>query len=193
MTGVPVLGSAGMALRLTVTPTSTFMAVLPDVVTIPGYLLLLAGMLRLVRARQGTTPGTALDGGLMAVAALVVSWSVLITPVFHTPDMPLAFKLVNVAYPTISVAVLFVAVLLAMNEVTTIPAFWRLGVAWVSLLLGDVVYALASIGTNTLPLWAANPDGQAGQALRAQPLPGRRRRPRPAGRRRGPAGRPRRR
>jgi GGDEF domain-containing protein len=145
-----------MALRQSLTPTSIPVAVVPDIVTIPGYLLLLAAMIRLVRARQGTAPGGALDGGLMAVGGLLVSWSVVITPVFHTVGMPTAIKVVNVAYPTISVAILFVAALLAMNESTSIPAFWCLAGAWCSLIVGDVVYALASIGTTPVPLWVGN-------------------------------------
>jgi hypothetical protein len=153
---LPVLGCIGMALRLSMAPTSILVAVVPDLVTIPGYLLLLAAMIRLVRARRGTAPGGALDGGLMAVGGLLVSWTVVITPVFHTVGMPTAIKVVDVAYPTISVAILFVAALLAMNESTSIPAFWCLAGAWCSLIVGDVVYALASIGTTPVPLWVGN-------------------------------------
>ena len=89
----------------------------------------------------------------MAVAALLLSWTMLIQPVLANADMPMALRVVNGTYPTLSVAVLFVGALIAMSEARSIPAFWGLLLAWVALLTGDLVYALASVGTSTLPLW----------------------------------------
>ena len=92
---------------------------IPDLVTIPGYLLLIAGLLRLLRVRRGSGAGSALDGGLMAVAALVMTWAILIEPALANAELPGALKVINGVYPTISVAVLFVGALLAFDEVKT--------------------------------------------------------------------------
>ena len=157
LAGGPLLGSIGMALRLLLAPSvGTLLGLIPDLVTIPAYLLFIAGLLTLLRARRGAGAGSALDGGLMAVAALLLSWTILIQPALANADMPVALRVVNGAYPTLSVAVLFVGALIAMSEARSIPAFWGLLLAWVALLTGDLVYALASVGTSTLPLWVAN-------------------------------------
>jgi diguanylate cyclase (GGDEF)-like protein len=153
----PLLGCTGMVLRLLLAGVGgTTGSLIPDLVTMPGYLLLIAGLLRLLRVRRGSGAGSALDGGLMAVAALVMTWAILIEPALANAELPGALKVINGVYPTISVAVLFVGALLAMTEVRSILAFWMLALGWVGLLIGDLVYAFASVGTVILPLWAAN-------------------------------------
>lgn len=152
-----LLGGAGMAARLLlVNAPSTGARLVPDLVTIPAYLLLISGLLGLLRARRGAGAGIAVDGGLMAVAAMLLSWALLIAPILSAAEVPLPQKVINGTYPTISVAVFFVGALLAMTEVRAIPAFWFLAAAWVGLMTGDLVYALASVPISTLPLWLAN-------------------------------------
>lgn len=157
LAGAPFLGGISMALRRPVAATEVaVLPLVPDIIAIAAYLLLIASLLAFLRASRGAGTGSALDGGLMGVAALLLSWAVLIEPVLATADMPLANKAINAAYPTISVVVLFLGALLAMTEVRTVPAFWMLALGWVGLLTGDLIYALASIGTVTVPLWVAN-------------------------------------
>lgn len=157
LAAVPLLGGVGMALRLSLAGVGgSVVALIPDLVTIPAYLLLICGLLSLLRARRGAGAESALDGGLMAVAALVLSWALLVAPLLADADMPVSLKIINGAYPTISVAVLFVGALLAMTEVRSVTAFWALALGWVGLVTGDLVYALFSVGRTTLPLWAAN-------------------------------------
>jgi len=157
LAAAPTLGSAGMVLRLLLASANgPVVSLVPDLVTIPAYLLLIAGTVGLLRARRGAGAASALDGGLMGVAALMLSWAMLIDPLLGNADMPIVLKVINGAYPTISVAVLFVGALLAMTEARSIPAFWALALGWVGLMTGDLVYALASVGVQTLPLWGAN-------------------------------------
>jgi len=157
LAAAPTLGSAGMVLRLLLASANgPVVSLVPDLVTIPAYLLLIAGTVGLLRARRGAGAASALDGGLMGVAALMLSWAMLIDPLLGNADMPIVSKVINGAYPTISVAVLFVGALLAMTEARSIPAFWALALGWVGLMTGDLVYALASVGVQTLPLWGAN-------------------------------------
>ena len=155
--GAPLLSALGLVLRQQIGLTSSVLVgLIPDIVTIPAYLLFAAGLLRFLRARRGADAGSAFDGGLMAVAALLVSWSTLISPVLNNVESSVTSKFVNGAYPTLSVAILFVGALLAMTEVTRIPAFWALVLAWVGLITGDLVYSLFFVGEATLPLWVAN-------------------------------------
>jgi len=157
LAGAPLLGGIGMGLRLGLAGVGgETVALVPDLVTIPAYLLLICWLLSLLRARRGAGADSALDGGLMAVAALLLTWALLISPLLADAQMPVTLKVVNAAYPSISVAVLFVGALIAMTEVRSITAFWALAIGWVGLATGDLVYALASVGKATLPLWAAN-------------------------------------
>jgi len=159
LAGAPLLGGVGMGLRLGLAGVGDgggIVALIPDLVTIPAYLLLISGLLALLRARRGAGAHSGLDGGLMAVAALLLSWTLLISPLLANADMPVSLRFINAAYPTISVAVLFVGALLAMTEIRSNTAFWALAVGWIGLATGDLVYALASVGRPTLPLWAAN-------------------------------------
>jgi diguanylate cyclase (GGDEF)-like protein len=157
LAAAPPLGSVGMVLRRPLAGAGGLaLPLLPDVITIAAYLLFIAGLFSFLQARRGAGAGSALDGGLMGVAALLLSWAMLIQPVLANADMPVALKVVNGAYPTISVAVLFLGALIAMTEVRGLPAFWALALGWVGLMTGDLVYALASVGTQTLPLWVAN-------------------------------------
>src|SRR5664280_2730297 len=86
----------------------------------------------------------------------MLSWAMLIDPLLGNADMPIALKVINGAYPTISVAVLFVGALLAMTEARSIPAFWALALGWVGLMTGDLVYALRSVVVRTLPWRGGN-------------------------------------
>jgi diguanylate cyclase (GGDEF)-like protein len=158
LAAAPVLGAAGMALRvLLVDAPGGLFRLLPDLVTIPGYVLLAAGLLGIVSVRRGASTGAAVDGGLMAVAGLLLSWSLLIRPLLADADLPLAVKVLNGLYPALSVLVLFMAALLAMAEVNRIASAWALGLAVVALLGGDLIYAIsAAAGVPTLPLVAAN-------------------------------------
>lgn len=154
----PVLGAGGMGLRvLLVDAPVGLLTLLPDLLTIPGYVLLAAGLLGIVSVRRGASTGAAVDGGLMAVAGLLLSWSLFIRPLLADTDLPLAVKVLNGLYPALSVLVLFMAALLAMTEVNRIPSAWALGVSVVALLGGDVIYAMsAAAGMPSLPLVAAN-------------------------------------
>ena len=155
--GAPVLGGISMGLRLTIAGRGgPFVSLIPDIVSIPAYLFLVAGLLRILRARRGADAGSAFDGGLMAVAAFLVSWSTLISPLLNNEGTSTLQLFVYGAFPTISVAVLFIGALLAMTEASHIPAFWALALAWVVLITGDLVYALDFAGIPTLPIWAAN-------------------------------------
>jgi diguanylate cyclase len=157
LAAAPPLGGVGMALRRPLADAGgVVLPFLPDIITIAAYLLLIAGLFSFLRARRGAGANSALDGGLMGVAALLLSWAMLIQPVLANAQMPTSLKVINGAYPTISVTVLFLGALLAMTEVRGLFAFWALATGWIGLMIGDLVYALASVGTQTLPLWVAN-------------------------------------
>lgn len=153
----PPLGSVGMALRMPLANADgALLPLLPDAITIVAYLLLIAGLYLFLRARRGAGADSALDAGLMGVAGLLLSWAMLIQPVLANAAMPGVWKVINGTYPTISVSILFLGALLAMTEVRGLFAFWALALGWVGLITGDLVYALASVGHVTLPLWVAN-------------------------------------
>ncbi len=157
LAAAPPLGGLGMSLRRPLAEAhGAVLPLLPDAVTIVAYLLVIAGLCTFLRVRRGAGTDRALDGGLMAVAALLLSWTVIIRPVLADAEMPGVWKVINGTYPTISVTILFLGALLAMSEVKGLVAFWALALAWVGLITGDLIYALASVGTLTLPLWVAN-------------------------------------
>ncbi len=158
LASAPLLGAAGMALRLVLGGTASGpLAFVPDLLTIPAYLLLIAGLLSVVASRRGASAGSAVDGGLMGLAALMLSWTLLIRPLLVETDLPVTIKILNGLYPALSATVLFIAALLVMTDVARVKAAWGLLGGMLALLVGDVLYAAAAAaGMPMVPMVAAN-------------------------------------
>ncbi len=119
---------------------------LPDLLTVPGYLLLGLALAGLARARRGGAPDVdaLLDASLAALASLTFAWAYLITPALGNVHAPLRVRAVLVCYPAMSV--FFVAMtmhLLFLGGQRRPTAHRLLLLAMSSMLVGDIVYTFA--------------------------------------------------
>lgn len=131
-------------------------SLVPDVITLPGYLILAAGLTGLARARDRDVAGqidALLDAALAALAALTLGWVFFINPVLFGERAPMPVRLLLAAYPPMSVFLVAIAARLAFGRnVRRAPAHAYLLVAMSFMLVGDIAYMLADARLAELPL-----------------------------------------
>ena len=130
-------------------------SLIPDLMAIPCYVLLGAGLLGFWR--RGA-PGSLrrssvfLDGLIAALALAAISWVFIIEPLLAQSEVPLSVKLIMVAYPSMSIFMVVVALRIILNpERSPVPAFWLLLAAMTFLFVGDVAYMLADLNLVEIP------------------------------------------
>jgi diguanylate cyclase (GGDEF)-like protein len=130
-------------------------SLLPDLVSLPGYLLAGAGLTGLVRARgrQGGRDVDALLDGLVAcLAALALAWVYLINPSLLHEQAPISVRLVLACYPPMSVFLVAVAVRVTFSwGVRPTPAQKLLLASITSMLVGDVIYMFVDARLVSIP------------------------------------------
>src|SRR5712691_7117873 len=116
-----------------------------DGVYLAGYLLELAGLVALIRARAGRSDRTAvLDTALITIAAGVLSFVFLMEPYVQLPALSLVARLVSIAYPAVDI--LLLAVLVRLTFAGSRPtAQWFLMAYLVGELFSDTTYAITSL------------------------------------------------
>ena len=128
---------------------------LPDMITLPGYLLLAAGLLGF--ARYGSNEGgrqsrLVLDGLIAALALASLAWVFAIESLLLREGVPTGVALVFIAYPSVSIFLVVVTLRIAFNPKSQfVPAFWFMLAGMTALFVGDVVYLLADLNTVVLP------------------------------------------
>ena len=127
----------------------------PDLIILPGYAIIAAALAGLARGGRRGLPGdfdAVLDAVVAALAVLALAWVFLILPAFAQQDAPLTVRLLLGAYPAASVFVVAMGARLAFTAARRPPlAFRLLLLATFGLLIGDVVYMMAEMGTVALP------------------------------------------
>ena len=130
-------------------------SLVPDLVTIPGYLALVAGLGGFVRSRargQGRDIDSLLDSLVASLAALALAWAFLISPALAHAAAPLAVRLTLSAYPPLSVFLVALATTLAFSAGHRTSTAQRLLLgATVLMLAGDVLYMLVDVRIASLP------------------------------------------
>ena len=95
---------------------------LPDLLALPAYALLAAGLLGFSR-RSTRTPlrqsSLVLDGAIAALAVASLAWVFAIQPLLARQDAPLPVVLILVAYPSLSVFMVVVTLRIAFNPSRT--------------------------------------------------------------------------
>jgi diguanylate cyclase (GGDEF) domain len=125
---------------------STHRSLIPDLITIPGYLAIFLGLVGFAGARhrdRATRIDTALDAAVAALAALTLAWLFLMNPALEVTSSPLSVRLVVAAYAPISACLVAITAGLAFSTGRRqSPADLLRLTAMAFLLLGDVLYML---------------------------------------------------
>ena len=102
----------------------------PDLLSLPGYVLLAAGLLGFSRSggRGSYQASIILDGLIAALALAALAWVFAVQPMFlRYPEAPPLVKLVLTMYPPMSIFLVVVTLRIAFNpDQERVPAFWFL-------------------------------------------------------------------
>ncbi|HWC13551.1 MAG TPA: ATP-binding protein [Actinomycetota bacterium] len=126
-----------------------------DALYFVAYGLLLAGIWRLVHARNGGGRVAGwFDAAIIVVGVGVLSYVFLIHPYLQSPEGSVIYRAVSVTYPMLDMLLLGGAVLLALTAGGRVPAFWLVTAAIVAQLVADTPYSLTLLnGTYEYGSW----------------------------------------
>jgi diguanylate cyclase (GGDEF)-like protein len=122
-------------------------SILPDLLTLPGYVcfgLALHGLATLRRPVDGRE--TMLDGVIVAAGSSLIVYELLIAPTLDLDRTWIGARVVVSMYPALSMCLLALAARLAFTQGTRNTAFDLLLIGTSGLLVGDVLYALGETG-----------------------------------------------
>jgi diguanylate cyclase (GGDEF)-like protein len=149
---VCLLFAVGPAVRPEVSNLSGLGLALPDAFLLPGYLLALATLRRLLRLRGTRDPDAALDVAVVTVGAALLSISYVVAPALQHSTLPGWTAVVVAVYPVLDVVLLALLALLAFTARERSPSLVLVSGAMLSLLVGDIGYnLLGSRGQLTAP------------------------------------------
>jgi diguanylate cyclase (GGDEF)-like protein len=150
-----LVGGAARAALSTTGNLTASRSLVPDMISLPGYLLFGIGLSGIAAARRRGQSGdldTFLDACVAALAALALAWVYLINPALQHHPAPVPVRAVLAAYPAMSVFIVGAVARIAFSPSTRrVPAFMFLLVAMSFLLGGDVLYMFAEAGAVRLP------------------------------------------
>ena len=130
-------------------------SLIPDLLTIPGYLLAGSGLLGIALARRNglaQTTDLILDATVAALAAMTIGWLFLVNPALFNNHAPLQVRLVLSLYTPLSVFLVAITASLAFSSGRHRVISSRLLLAGMAFfLVGDVVYMLLETGAIQLP------------------------------------------
>ncbi|HEY5155861.1 MAG TPA: EAL domain-containing protein, partial [Acidimicrobiales bacterium] len=130
-------------------------SLLPDLLTLPGYLFLAVSMIGLIRARRSDLTrdiDASLDAAVAGIAALALAWVFLINPALSQQHVPLNVRLLLACYPAMSVSLVALGARLAFGSGTRRPVALQFIMAtFVCVLVGDVLYMFVDAGLAAIP------------------------------------------
>jgi len=145
-----LVGGSLRVLAHTVGNLSETRSLVPDLVTLPGYLFLAVGFMGLVRARRrgrGSDVDALLDAAVAALAALTLAWAFLISKWLSLDPHSTAVSLVVACYPPLSVFMVAIVASLAFSAgERPVIAFRLVLLGMASMLVGDVIYMFVELG-----------------------------------------------
>ena len=124
---------------------SSHRSLIPDAITIPGYVILAVALAAFGHARRRGRAGDVdaiLDATVAALAALSLAWVFLIGPVVHGDVTTLSVEVVVAVYPALSVFLVALCARIAFSPQSRRVVAYQL--------------VFAAMGMPTKPLWALN-------------------------------------
>ena len=140
-----VAGGAARTSLNTLGDLSAGRSIVPDALTLPGYVLVGAGLAGFARARRGgrADVDSLLDALLASLSALAFAWAYLIIPALAHQHSPMKIRVVLASYPAMSVFFVAVAMQIMFVGGKNRPLAQRLLLTAMSaMLVGDIVYTL---------------------------------------------------
>jgi diguanylate cyclase (GGDEF)-like protein/PAS domain S-box-containing protein len=117
-----------------------------DVFYLLGYPLFAAALISLIRTRApGRDWPSLVDASIITTGAAILCWVYLVKPYAGDETLSLTERLLSVAYPLADLLLLAVLARLLVTPGTRAEAYRMLGLGLALFLLGDVVFALASL------------------------------------------------
>jgi diguanylate cyclase (GGDEF)-like protein len=130
-------------------------SMIPDWIFLPAYLMLVAAIQGLGRARRRGRGGdfdAMLDGAVAGLAALTVSWVFIVNPALLDLKTPLQIRLTLTAYPAIQVFIVALAArLLFSADSRRLVAFHTIMATTVAGFVGDLNFVLVEAHKAFLP------------------------------------------
>ena len=130
-------------------------SLVPDAITIPGYVILALALAAFGHARRRGRSGdvdAVLDATVAALAALSLAWVFLIGPVLHGDITSLWVEIVIAVYPALSVFLVALCARIAFSpQSRRVVAYQLVFAAMGMMLLGDIVYMFVDTGVISLP------------------------------------------
>ncbi len=148
-----VAGGAARESLHTLGNLSASRSITPDLLTLPGYVLLGLGLLGFAHARRGGFDfDSLLDAVLVALASLAFAWSYLITPAIQHEHAPFKVRLVLVCYPAMSVFMVAIVMQIVTAGGKGRPLSQRLLLfALAMMVIGDAIYMFDDAHIWTVP------------------------------------------
>jgi diguanylate cyclase (GGDEF)-like protein len=125
-------------------------AFVPDLLVVPGYLVLAYGLVDMLRRRSAAEDDSACaDAFLIGGGGALAAWSFLIAPRLGSATLPTVPQVVAVFFPMVDVLLLVVVIHLLFADGIRKPALWLLGGATGGMFVGDVLYAVHEDGLSS--------------------------------------------
>jgi diguanylate cyclase (GGDEF)-like protein len=137
---VCLLFATGPTVRRLVDGAQGLSIVAPDLFLIPGYVLAIWALLRVMRLRGARDAEAVLDVLVIVVGAMLVSLSYVVAPAISRSTLPLGEALLVSVYPVLDVVLLALLAMLVFTARDRNPTVLLLGAAILSMLVGDVRY-----------------------------------------------------
>ncbi|SDT78386.1 putative bifunctional diguanylate cyclase/phosphodiesterase [Actinoplanes derwentensis] len=119
------------------------LTLLPDLITVPAYLLVGLGFAGMLRRRHAFEDDTArVDAVLIGLATAFLTWTFLIAP--NLGDGLTSAQIVNAVFPVFDVSILVMAARLLLSRGGRQPALWMVVLSSVALFIGDLLYCLSA-------------------------------------------------
>jgi diguanylate cyclase len=128
-------------------------ALLADAFTVPGYLLMIAGLVKLLRTRGSIERHALVDGLIVCLGAGLASAVLLAIPAASIQGRAVAVSTLAAVYPLFDVALVLLMVGLAFTTVVRRPSYAFLVIAMAMLLTGDLAYAVIGASGRLTGSW----------------------------------------
>ncbi|GAA2519498.1 putative bifunctional diguanylate cyclase/phosphodiesterase [Pilimelia columellifera] len=124
-------------------------AFIPDLLIVPGYILIAAGFIEMLRQRRSADEDPArADAVLLGIGAALAAWSFLIAPVIGQDGGVDPVQASATFFPLVDAILLIVVAQLLLGGGVREPVLWMIGGATTAMLAGDLLFALNAAGAD---------------------------------------------